>query len=175
MNLLTIFTVFITYAIPIQQNYPVPTKTDKLLFYIQRNHNENTIIYDALFSETGDFNSEKPIDVYWIRYQEDSTRKELKWIEKKYAYGIDWEKKEGIKNEFDVELVADEKRPFTLKLIAPFRAALFTKIDGHDAIVEHLYIQADNSGVWPEVKYIELFGIDAATKESVYEKYIVND
>jgi hypothetical protein len=163
------------FSSPVQQNYPVPPKTDELLFYIQRNHNENTIVYDALFSETGDLNSEKPIDVYWLRYQEDSARKELKWIEEKYAYGIDWERKEGAENEFDMELVADEDRRFTLKLIAPFHAALFTKINGHPSILERLYIEADNSGVWPAVKYIELFGTDATTKKTVYEKYIVND
>jgi len=175
MKLSLLIILVLPLSVFAQPKYPVPPKTDKMLFYIQRNHNENTIIYDALFTKNGDLNPEKPIDVYWIRYQEDSSRKDLKWVEKKYAYGVNWEEIEGKKNEYDVELVADEERPFTLKLIAPNKAALFTKIDGHNAILEHLYIQADNSGFWPEVKYIELYGIDAKSKEPVYEKYIVND
>lgn len=157
-----------------QQNYPVPPKTEKLLFYIQRNHNENTIMYDALFTKNGDLNPEKPIDAYWMRYQEDSTRKELKWLDKK-AYGIEWESIDGKPGDFDVELVADESRNFTLKQIAPNKAVLYTTINNLPAEIEHLWIQADNSGMWPTVLYIELFGFDVETKKPVYEKMIMDE
>ncbi len=157
-----------------QYNYPVPPKTEVLLFYIQRNHNENTIMYDAKYLANGNLDPDKPIDSYWMRYQEDSTRKELKWLDKK-AYGIDWEKIDGKPNEYDVELVADESRKFTLKQLGPNKSVLYTTINNLPAEIEHLWIQADNSGMWPTVLYIELFGFDIETKKPVYEKMIVND
>jgi len=156
------------------QEYPIPPKSGVLLFYIQRNHNENTIIYDANYLANGNLDPKKPIDSYWMRYQEDSSRKELNWLDKK-AYGIDWGKIDGKSNDYDVELVADESRKFTLKQLGPNKSILYTTINNLPAEIEHLWIQADNSGMWPTVLYIELFGFDLETKKPVYEKMIVNE
>ena len=158
-----------------QYNYPVPPKTEVLLFYIQRNHNENTIMYDANYLADGNLDPEKPIDAYWMRYQEDSTRKELKWIDNKYAYGIQCKSIENKTNEYKVELVADDSRVFILKQLAPNKAVLYTTINNLPAEIEHLWIQADNSGMWPTVLYIELFGFDLETNKPVYEKLMVNE
>lgn len=158
-----------------QQDYPVPPKTNISLFYIQRNLNANTIQYDANFSENGDLNSEQPIKVYWIRYDETGEEKELKWIEQKFAYGVDCESIDGKQNEYKVELVADDRRVFTLKQLAPNKAKIYTLINGSKAELEHMYIQADNSGLTPTVLYIEFFGIDVKTHQSVYEKYMVDE
>ena len=64
------------------EKYPVPLKTDKMLFYIQRNHNANTIIYDANFDKNGKLKESQPIEVYWKRYDEQGQRMELRTIEK---------------------------------------------------------------------------------------------
>ena len=174
MKFLIILLSLFSIATNAQYNYPVPPKTEVLLFYIQRNHNENTIMYDAKYLADGNLDPKKPIDSYWMRYQEDSTRKELKWLDKK-AYGIHWKSIDGNPKEFDVELVADESRKFTLKQLGPNKSVLYTTINDLPAEIEHLWIQADNSGMWPTVLYIELFGFDVKTKKPVYEKMIVDD
>jgi len=172
---LVIVTILLFFIPGDPQDYPVPPKTSKQLFYIQRNHNANTIMYDAHFLSDGNLDPNKPIDAYWLRYDEDSARKELSWIDKKYAYGISTKKIENRPNQYNVELVADEERSFTLKKIAPHRAVLYTRINNIPSALDHLWIQADNSGIWPEVKYVELFGIDTTTNQPIYEKLIVND
>jgi len=150
--------------------YPIPPKTKKSLFYIQRNLNRNTIVYDANFDKNGFLDEENPVDVYWIRYEEQGQRMELRTVEKWYAYGVKCNKIEAKKNQYDVKLVADEDREFKLIQTAPYKAVIYTKINNKSSQLGHLYIFADNTGYWPKVKYIELFGKNAGTGKAVYEK-----
>ena len=71
-------------------NYPVPQRTYKSLFYIQRSHNKNTIVYDLNVSQDGKLISDAPIHPYWIRYEEGGVLQELSFIQRKYAYGLDY-------------------------------------------------------------------------------------
>jgi hypothetical protein len=155
------------------EKYPIPPKTDSLLFYIQRNHNSNTIIYDAKYDKNGNLDKNEPIIVYWRRYDEQGQKMELRTIEKWYAYGVDWEKVED-KELYRIELVADKERKFWLKQIASYKSVIITEINKTLSILDHMYIYADNSGMWPKVKYIELFGESTKTKEKTYEKLIVD-
>ncbi len=169
--------LFVLIMLPLEifaqtENYPIPYKTDTLLFYIQRNHNANTIIYDAKFNVDGNLDQSKPIIVYWRRYDEQGQKMELRTIEKWYAYGVDWKKTE-LKNVYKIELVADKGREFWLKQLAPFKAVIITMINEKQSVLDHIYIFADNSGMWPKVKYIELFGYDIISRQENYEKLII--
>jgi len=175
-GLLYVFITFLTVftGISDNQNYPVPKKTDKLLFYIQRNHNANTIIYDAIFDKNGILVSDDPVDVYWKRYEEQNQRMELRFIDRWYAYGVDCKKVNGSKGLFKIKLTADKSRFFWLKQTAPFNAMVTTEINGKQCKLDHLYIYADESAIWPKVEYVELFGININSGEQVYEKLIIN-
>jgi hypothetical protein len=153
-----------------RSNYPIPPQSDEMLFYIQRNHNKNTIIYCANFDKEGNLIEDRPLDVYWIRYEEDGRRMELREIEKLFAYGVKSTKIEAEENQFKIKLVADDERDLQLVQDAPFKAAIYTLINDKLSQLNHLYIFADNSGFWPKVKYIELFGEDRRTGENYYEK-----
>lgn len=153
-----------------ESTYPVPDKTTERLFYIQRNHNANTIVYDANFDARGMLVVDFPVDVYWLRYQEQGQRMELRKIEELFAYGADCSPVKGKKNEYDLKLVADRKRNFRLVQKEPFNALVITSINKRESRIEHLYIYADNSSYWPKVKYIEFFGYDIKTGEPTYER-----
>ncbi len=159
-----------TFAQP--KNYPVPPKTQNRLFYIQRNHNKNTVIYDAEFDKNGKLIKDDPVDVYWIRYQEHGQRMDLRLIEKKFAFGDKCKPLKSNPEYFLLKLAATDKKVLLLKQTASFKAAVYTKINGKISALNHLYIFADNSGVWPDVKYIELFGKDVKTGQKTYEKLI---
>lgn len=150
--------------------YPVPSKTTERLFYIQRNHNANTIIYDANFDDKGTLMDESPVDVYWVRYQEQGQRMELRKVEKLFAYGAECSPVKGKKNEYEVKLVADRKRNFRLVQQGPFNAMVITSINKQESRIEYLYIYADNTSYWPKVKYIEFFGYNIKTGEPTYER-----
>ncbi len=157
-----------------ERKYPVPRKTKNRLFYIQRNHNSNTIVYDANFDARGTLLHENPVKVYWIRFEEQGQTMELRTIEKILAYGVKCIPVNGKNNVYDVNLVATDKRHFTLKQTSPFKAAVFMKINGKEAILDHIYFYADESGLWPEVKYIEFFGSEPLTGKNLYEKLIID-
>ncbi len=151
-------------------DYPVPEKTAGRLFYIQRNHNANTIVYDGNFDEKGILKEESPLDVYWLRYQEQGQRMELRKIEKLYAYGVECTTIKGKKHEYNLKLVADRKRKFWLVQKEPFNAVVITEINKQESKLDHIYIYADYVSFWPKVRYIELFGSDIHTGQPTYEK-----
>jgi hypothetical protein len=168
--------LFFLFIMPVSGEYPkayiVPPKTPELLFYIHRNHNRNTIVYDANFDNDGYLIEDDPIDVYWIRYEEEGQRMELRSIEKMFAYGETCKKIDSLENQFEVTLIADKEREFRLIQKAPFEAGIYMLINQDTSLLDHLYIYADNSGVWPKVKYIELFGKGIITHENTYEKVL---
>ncbi len=151
------------------EKYPIPPKTNTLLFYIQRNHNSNTIIYDAKYDKHGNLDKDEPIVVYWRRYDEQGQKMELRNIEKRYAYGVDWEKVE-YKKMYSIKLVADKKHKFWLKQLSPFKSVIITEINKELSVLDHIYIYADNSGFWPKVKYIELFDEDIVMGKKCMKK-----
>lgn len=155
-----------------KEEYPIPKKNDTILFYIQRNHNANTIIYDANYDDDGILLEDEPIVVYWRRYEEEGQKMELRTIEKWYAYGVDW-KKDELEKMYKIKLVADKGHEFWLKQIAPFKAVILTEINMQSTVLDHIYIFADNSGVWPTVKYIEFFSNDTTASKNKYEKISV--
>ena len=150
--------------------YPVPSKTTERLFYIQRNHNANTIVYDANFDARGILLADFPMDVYWLRFQEQGQRMELRKVEKLFAYGAECSPVNGKMNEYQVKLVADRERDFRLVQNGPFNAMVITSINKQESRIEHLYIYADNASYWPKVKYIEFFGYNIKTGEPTYER-----
>ncbi|MBL0036007.1 MAG: DUF4833 domain-containing protein, partial [Flavobacteriales bacterium] len=50
--------------------FPAPPASKDLLFYIQRNKNANTIVYEANRDATGKLVSDDPVKVNWIRHTE---------------------------------------------------------------------------------------------------------
>ena len=168
----SLFVVFSTALFSQEENYPIPPKTNELLFYIQRNHNANTIVYDANFDGNGNLIQNKPINVYWLRYDEKGQKMKLRTIEKWYAYGVECYKSKD-KPYFNVELAANNKKEFKLLQTAPNKAVLTTSINGKSSVIEHMYIFADNTGIWPKVKYIEIFGNDDSSGENTFQKIVI--
>ncbi len=154
-----------------KSEYPTPPRTNKLLFYIQRNHNANTIIYDANFDSNGNLLENEPIKVYWIRYEEHGQKMELRKIEKWYAYGVSCEKEK--ENTFSVKLAADKNKNFKLVQTEKFKAYISTKINGENSILKHMYIFAEETEFWPKVKYIEFFGKSIPDAKPNYQKIFI--
>ena len=56
------------YGLP--EHYPSPPISKDILFYIQRNQNLNTVVYELNRLHDGRINEEYPMHIYWIRYSE---------------------------------------------------------------------------------------------------------
>jgi hypothetical protein len=150
--------------------YVTPPNTERSLFFIQRNMNQNTIVYDARLNADGSFDR-KPIDVYWLRYATTGERRDLKWLERTFAYGYS-AKKDRNGNGYWIELTAYDKRKIHLEKTSGGKPVATMTIDGKYCQLEYIWVFADNSGTWPKVKHVDLHGKNMITGEPVFERIL---
>jgi hypothetical protein len=162
-------TLFLALVIPLAVLADDPEPTPHRLFHIERNKNANIVVYDAQVLPDSNLAEDDPVVVYWLKNAEGGHRKGLKWIEKKKAYGFKVKSREG--NRVVIDLVADVGRDLVVDYHeGEYRAII--EISGRQALLEKIYIFAEETSLLPEVKYLELFGIDMETGEEAYEKFI---
>jgi len=148
-------------------HYPVPEKTNNLLFYIQRNHNLNTVIYSVNKDASGFIKESHPISVMWKRYDEAGEMTELSFMQSKLAYGYESTK---INNHsFKFHFVS---YPSLIFYLGPNENGygVFCHLDGQCVLLSNIYIHADEFGLFPEVKFIELYGTTVEKNESILHK-----
>jgi hypothetical protein len=151
------------------EQFPTPPKSDNSLFFLQRNRNENTIVYDAKINEDGEFDRSEPIDVYWLRYTSTGYRRELKWIERTFAYGYS-SKKVKNRNEFLIELTAYDKREIHLKKTKDGKPIATITCNGKECRLDYIYVFADESGSWPKGIHVDIHATDLVTGKKVKER-----
>lgn len=140
------------------------------LFKIERSKNDNIVQYDVQIKADGKLDPKEPVVAYWIRLAKDGQKKDLKWVEKKFAYGFK-AKYNAEKNTAILDMVAKINRKIKVHEVqGEYRAE--TKIDGQSAYLEKIYISSKGKGASTEVISIELYGMDEKTGENRYEKII---
>jgi hypothetical protein len=154
------------------RHYPVPDETVDLLFYIQRNQNENTVIYELNRDASGLVDLNLPMVASWIQYSWGGKKKELNYIQSKLAYG--YNSKE-ISNELiQFNFVSYEDLVFYISKENDSHQYMVTcKVDGKLAKLKNIYVYAHEMGVFPDVKFIELYGEILETKIPVYQKIVI--
>jgi hypothetical protein len=152
----------------IVSKYPVP-HLPNLLFYLQRNKNSNTIVYEANLLADGKLDPRNPVSVYWMRYQEDSSRRELNWIQRWLAYGIDFEPAKDGSGHYILSPVALKHRKITLSLDEKGKPVATMKLNGKASRVKRIYAMAEETSWLPTVKYVQMKGEELQSREEVYE------
>lgn len=153
-----------------QAGYPVPQRTNKMLFYLQRSHNKNTIVYDLNTLPNGTLDKDQPIKMHWIRFEEGGRVADLSFIQRR-AFGVKCKPADKAENSFIVKFNNFNKRDMLLaKTSGGYRALI--KIANETAELESVYIQAQNNalGMPLSFKYIELSGISIRTKKKLSER-----
>ncbi|QNR85666.1 DUF4833 domain-containing protein [Pedobacter riviphilus] len=157
---------------PSPLSFPTPKNIDHMLFYLQRDPNTNTLIYALNLKENGTINSDAPIQVYWIRYGEKGQKKDLGYIQRKFAYGIDTKALGADKYEF--RFVSHKKLPFYLQKYSDKSYHVSVTINNRTIRVARLFIRIQGGSFWlPNVKYAEVEGIDEATGKPIVERISV--
>lgn len=157
-----------------QENYPIPSKTDKLLFYFQRSHNRNTVIYELNTLPSGQINISKPVNFYWIRYEENGVKKDLSFLQRK-AFGLDWNLIDNAKKSFVLHFKCFKKRPiYLMKIDGSSIYKTYATINGEFSELTRMYIKSENNslGIPLSVKFIELSGISLKSNKAITERYI---
>jgi len=148
-------------------DFPRPEQTEKSLFFIQRNLNRHTIMYDLNLNEDGTINRKEPLDNYWRQYESTGLRREMSWLEEWLAYGYRAKKK--AENIYQVKLRAHKERFITLKNESGKWIATIN-INGEESYLTNIYAYADESGILPDVKHVDIYGINKKTGKLVKER-----
>ncbi|MEE9374309.1 MAG: DUF4833 domain-containing protein [Saprospiraceae bacterium] len=154
------------------RHYPVPPEKDDLLFYIQRNQNENTVIYELNRNQSGLLNLDLPMVASWIQYSWGGKKKDLNYIQSKLAYGYS-------SQEISSELVQfnfvsyQELKFYIVKNANSDQYMVTFKFNNKQTRLKNIYVYAHELGVFPDVKYIELYGEDLHTNLPVYQKIFI--
>jgi len=153
-------------------DFPIPPKTDNSLFFIQRNKNKNTIVYDANLRSDGKFDASKPIDVYWLRYGSTGNmgdRAELSWLQRTFAFGYKAKKDSNTENSYWVTLTAYDGRKIHLQQIDGKPVATMT-IKGKYCRLTNVWVYAEEAGTWPNVLHVDIHGVDMVTGKTYMER-----
>lgn len=150
--------------------FPKPAPAKNLLFYIQRNKNANTIVYEARLDDRGRLEAEDPVKVTWIRYEEGGKREGISLLEATVAYGVKHRGSE--RGVASMDFVASDRYPFKVTVGDKGQAEARMRIDGHDARLHHVEINAEEGTFWPRIKHVDIHGTDLRTGAPVVERFI---
>lgn len=149
--------------------FPEPSNVPKL-FYIQRDPNINTLIYELNTDKNGELNTENPVHVYWIRYADKGQKEELNYIQRKFAYGVT--AKQVKPNEYDIRFVSYKKLPLSLLKSSDGKYHIFATIAKKQAILNRIFVKIEGGSFWlPNIVYAELKGTDPATGKEIMERF----
>lgn len=154
------------------ENFPVPVFNENTLFYIQRNLNTNTVVYEVNKLHDGSINSSLPMHPYWIKYSLGGEEVELNFIQNKLAFG--YESEEISKELYEFRMVSYKKIRFFLNFDQKDQKyRVITNINGKKAFLNNIYVYAEELGLFPDMKYFELYGTDCVSALPTYEKIIL--
>lgn len=154
-------------------NYPVLDDYPELLFYIQRNQNLNTVIYEINMHAGGLLNLNEPIKVSWINFEKDGSQvvNELNYIQKKLAYGYQFKV---ISNDLiSFKFVSYDSLTFYLAKNNCGRFRVFAHFENINIEIKMIYIYAEDFGVFPQVKFAEFFGSNTLDDQKFYKKLLL--
>ena len=146
-------------------NFPVPTGIAHELFYLQRDPNTNTVVYQLNVDGAGQLDEDEPINIFWLRYAEQGQRKELNFIQRKFAYGIST--KRLAPNKYVLKFAAYDKVPlYLLKSSTDNAFHVYATVNSQQIELQRIFLRIEGGTFWvPNVKYIELKGLNTTTHQ----------
>lgn len=152
--------------------FPVPSGVPNQLFYLQRDPNTNTVIYQLNVDRAGRLDEDEPVNVFWLRYDEHGERKDLNFIQRKFAYGLTANKLAADK--YELKFAAYNKvRFYLLRSPADKAFHVYATISGRQLQLERVFLRIEGGTFWvPNVKYLEFKGLTSTTREPAVERVL---
>lgn len=148
--------------------YPTPAGNNNQLFFIQRDPNINTLIYELNIKD-GLLKEDDPVHVYWIRYADKGQKEELNYIQRNFAYGM--RSKMISKENFELHFVSYRKKIMYLKKGLDNKYNVYTDINKKQVILKQVFIRVNGGSFWvPNIEYVELKGVDPSSGLEVVER-----
>ncbi len=158
---------------PSPLKFPVPRGVSNQLFYLQRDPNLNTLIYALNVDTDGEVDKDEPVSAYWIRYGEGGGKKDLSFVQRKFAYGV--ESKMLGKDQFELRFVSHKKLPlYLVKSADDKKYHVYVTINKKKLLLNRIFVRIEGGSFWiPNVKYVELHGINQENNTLVTERIAV--
>lgn len=150
--------------------FPTPKGIKNELFYLQRDPNTNTIIYELNLKDDGDVNEDEPVKVYWIRYADKGSKEDLSYVQRKFAYGI--QSKALGNDEYELRFISHKKLPLTLKKSSTDKKYhVYINANDKRIMLDRIFVRIEGGSYWiPNVKYVELTGTNIKTSSQIVER-----
>ena len=178
-----IFTELHSASVPINLNesknnvlidFPTPPNNGKLLFYIQRTLNKNTIIYELNFNSDGTLNTNEPIHPSWLRYEEGGKKQDLSYIQRKFAYGLEYIALNKQKTDFKIYFVCYKKIYIHLMKYQGNNYSAFALVNNTFMEIKKIFVNIEGGTMWvPTIKYIDVTGIETASGKYITHRIAV--
>jgi len=170
-GILFIVSLYVTQA---QTSDPVPNKSGKMLFYLQRSFNKNTIIFETEMLLDNKLNSERPVKMHWIRYEEDSRIAELSFLQRK-IFGMKCTWIDDTKSSFLLINSRISKLKIIVKKSSLGNYKAYLEINNQMTELERVFIKATNNplGIPISFEYIEVSGISTESGKLNIERIIL--
>ena len=128
----------------------------------------NQVIYEARRAGNG-FDTQDPINVYWIMVEKGGKTEDLNGIEKKSAYGVAVDSATKDKVVFNLKALKDRKIEVAYDPKDKKTKAIM-QINGEPCELESVYINAKPGVLIPKVLNIDLTGYSVASGKTVKEE-----
>lgn len=153
-------------------DFPAPPHTKQSLFYIYRNLNNHSVVYEINKLANGTINPEDPIKIYWNRVGEKERYRALNYMERTFAYGL---KSDPLKNG-SVHSIFVARKGYAIDVYVDEKgqATAVMKIDNKISKLVKIFVQVAEDGLWPKIAHVEFFGTELKTNLSTYEKLLIN-
>lgn len=92
-------------------------------------------------------------------------------VEKKFAYGYS-SKKDESKDAHWVHLAAFDGRKIHLEKSKEGKPVAILWINDSKCRLDHIYVYADESGSWPKVIHVDLYGVDLSSGKMIHERIL---
>lgn len=129
----------------------------KTLFVITRNFDENILNYDLRLNDKGELVQEDPIHPYWIRNTEGGIIKELNGMQRKFAYGLEYDLLD--EDFYRFNFVSYDKMDLYLRKSNADDYHVLTKIDDRFVIVQEIFLQVEKNGTifnLPKLNWVDI-------------------
>ena len=154
-----------------QDSFPVPAENPKQLFYLQRTSNTNTIVCELNLDSKGQLNKEMPVHVFWLRYAEGGMRKELNYLQRVFAYGINTKLQSD--GTYNMHFVSYKKQNLLL-MHSPKdnKYYVYATINQKQVLLNRVFLKVEGGTFWsPNIVYMEMKGTDPATGKELIERF----
>ena len=159
-----------TKAVLSDERFPTPPDNATTLFYVQRDPNTNTIVYEVNLDKNGKPDAEAPLDIYWIKYAEKGQKEDLNYIQRKFAYGVS--SKKITDEQFDLRFVSYKKLPMLLKKAEDNKYHIFVTADQKQIMLNRIFVRVEGGSFWlPNIVYVELKGIEQSTGKEITHRF----